>query len=162
MAKVGLFFGSDGGNTKDIAEKIAESLGDVDLFDVSDASVDEFGNYSSIILGTSTWGDGDLQSDWEDFIDELDEVDLNGKTVAVFGLGDQEGYADTFCNAMRAVHDKAVERGAKIVGSWANEGYEFEESESVVDGKFVGLALDEDNQDDLTDERIEAWTSQIK
>ena len=162
MSKIGLFYGSDGGNTKDVAERIAEALGDVDLHDVGDVSKDELNNYTNIILGTSTWGEGDLQSDWEDFIDELDDIDFSGKTVALFGLGDQEGYADTFCNAMRTIYDKVTNKGAKVIGSTSVDGYEYEESNSIIDSKFIGLVIDEDNQDDLSDERIANWVNSIK
>jgi len=103
-----------------------------------------------------------LQSDWEDFFDELDTIDFTGKKVAYFGEGDQVGYPDTFQDAMGMLEEKIVERGGETVGYWSTDGYEFTDSKALRDGKFVGLALDEDNQSDLTDERIKTWVSQLK
>ncbi len=103
-----------------------------------------------------------MQSDWEDFYDELDNIDFTGKKVAYFGSGDQVGYPDTFQDALGILEEKISENGAETVGYWPTEGYEFSESKAVRDGKFVGLALDEDNQSDLTEERIKSWVTQLK
>lgn len=161
---IGIFYGSNGGATEGIAEQIQKVLGlDAQLHDISETDMDQFDNYSHIIIGTSTWGDGDLQDDWDDEFADFEKVDFSGKTLAFFGLGDQEGYGDAFLDAMGTLHDAAVKSGATIVGNdWPADGYEFEESTAIQNGAFVGLALDDDNQDDLTDERIEKWVDIIK
>jgi len=160
MATV-LVYGSSGGNCEGVGEKIAEVL-NIEAQDIADFDVEEFANYDKVILGSSTWGDGDLQDDWEDKWDDFCEVDFSGKTVALFGIGDQEGYEDSFLGAMGTIYEQVSKKGAKIVGHTSTDGYEYEESEAEKDGQFVGLAIDEDNQDDLTDERIEAWVNAIK
>ncbi|NBD33347.1 MAG: flavodoxin FldA [Cyanobacteria bacterium] len=165
MAKIGLFFGSTTGNTQDIAERIQKEFGGdnvVTLHDISEVEEDEFSEYENIIIACPTWDIGQLQSDWEGYYPELDEVDFSGKKVAYFGAGDQEGYADNFQDAMGILESKISELGGKTVGYWSTEGYDFNESQAVKNGKFVGLALDEDNQAELTDERISTWVKQLK
>ncbi len=157
---IGIIYGSSTGNTQSAAEMIAEAFDGAEVLDVAEISPDDLNSYDKLILGTSTWGDGEFQDDWDAF--EWGDVDLNGKTVALFGLGDQESYSEEYCSAMKLLYDEVVKAGASVVGAWENEGYEFEESQSIVDGKFVGLALDADNQDDLTEERIAKWVEIIK
>lgn len=104
-----------------------------------------------------------IQDDWETFYDnELDSIDFSGKKVAYFGEGDQDGYADSFQDAMGMLEEKIAELGGETAGYWSTEGYSFSESKAVRDGKFVGLALDEDNQSELTEERIKRWVAQLK
>ena len=164
MAKIGIFYGSTTGNTENVAEKIKAAFGSetADLHDVASASADELQKYDYLILGTSTWGDGDLQDDWDSFISELDTVDFSEKKVALFGLGDQEMYPDTFVNGMRTIYDKVKEKGATVLGFCSNEGYTFDESTAVKDDSFVGLVIDEDNQAEMTDERVAAWVEKLK
>ena len=163
MQKIGLFYASSTGNTEDIAKSIKEKMSDfdIDLQNVSDCVDDAMNKYDLLIFGISTWGEGDLQDDWEDYIHNLNEHNLMHKTVAMFGLGDQEEYSDNFLDAMGTIYDKVVESGATVVGSWPTDGYDFEESTAVRAGEFVGLALDEDNQDELHDERISKWIELI-
>lgn len=163
MPKIGLFYASSTGNTEDVAKQIKEKLAgfDVDLKNVSDCVDSATKEYDLLIFGVSTWGDGDLQDDWDDYIANLNEENLMNKRVAIFGLGDQEEYCDNFVDAMGTIYDKVVQSGATVVGSWPNDGYDFEESTAIRDGEFVGLALDEDNQDELTDERISQWIELI-
>ncbi len=162
MKTIGLFFGSDGGNTEDVSKKLINILGkdNIDLINVAESDQNEISSYDKLIFASSTWGDGDLQSDWDDFSSKLDEVNFENKTVALLGLGDQESYEDTFCNALALLYDKV--KDAKVVGQTSTEGYEFADSDSVVDGEFIGLVIDEDNQEELTDERLSNWAKQIK
>lgn len=162
--RIGIIYGSTGGATQEIATKIQKELNlDANLIDIADATKETFKEYERFIIGTSTWGDGELQDDWEDNVELFKEADLNGKTIAFFGVGDQESYYDTFVNAMGELYAIAKDNGAEIVGDdWPNEGYDFSESKALVNGCFVGLALDEDNQDDQTDERIKKWIENIK
>ncbi|AFZ48627.1 flavodoxin [Cyanobacterium stanieri PCC 7202] len=165
MAKIGLFYGTQTGNTETIAESIQEALGGdsvVDLHDVADIEVDELANYDCLIIGCPTWNVGELQSDWEGLYEDLDEVNFQGKKVAYFGAGDQIGYADNFQDAMGILEEKISQQGGQTIGYWSADGYDFNESKAFRDGKFVGLAIDEDNQSDLTESRIQSWAAQIK
>ncbi|MEM6423830.1 MAG: flavodoxin FldA [Cyanobacteria bacterium P01_H01_bin.119] len=165
MAKVGLFYGSTTGKTADAAEQIQSALGGddmVDLFEISDKEVSDLAGYDYIIIGCPTWNIGEVQDDWDAVIEDLDEVDFSGKTVAFFGTGDQVGYADNFQDAMGILEEKISGLGGKTVGYWSAEGYEHNESKAMRDGKFCGLALDEDNESDKTESRIETWCTQVK
>ncbi|MBD2365029.1 flavodoxin FldA [Anabaena minutissima FACHB-250] len=161
--KIGLFYGTQTGKTESVAEIIRDEFGDgVTLHDMSQAEAADFEEYQYVIVGCPTWNMGELQSDWEGFFPELDDIDFNGKMVAYFGTGDQMGYADNFQDAIGILEEKISQRGGKTVGYWPTEGYDFNDSKALRNGKFVGLAIDEDNQSDLTDERIKAWVSQLK
>jgi flavodoxin I len=137
---------------------------------VTKATVDDLLKYDALILGTPTLGDGELPGlnsggsaeSWEEFLPKLQGVDLSGKVVALFGLGDQEGYGYEFVDALIFIYDQIIECGATVVGAWPTDGYDFEVSKAIVDGDFVGLVIDHDNQKDLTDERIDAWLEIVK
>ncbi len=161
MKKTAVFYGSNSGAAEDVANRIGEALG-AETFDVANSPTDELANYDNLILGSSTTGIGDLQEDWEDFISEVENADLSGKTVAIFGVGDSESFADSFVGCMEKIYNVVKEKDCKIVGFVDTDGYDFDDSSAVVDGKFVGLPIDEDNQDDLTDERISNWVEAIK
>ncbi len=165
MTKIGLFFGTQTGNTETIAETIQEVFGGdsvVTLHNVVDAGAADLEGYEYLIIGCPTWNVGELQADWEGLYDELDNIDFSGKKVAYFGAGDQIGYADNFQDAMGILEEKISDLGGTTVGYWSTEGYDFSESKAVKNNKFVGLALDEDNQYELTDERINTWVTQLK
>jgi flavodoxin I len=165
MSKIGLFYGTQTGNTETISEAIQTQFGGEDvvtLYDIAEASPEDFGEYSCLIIGCPTWNIGELQADWEGFYDELDAIDFSGKKVAYFGAGDQIGYADNFQDAMGILAEKISSLGGVTVGYWPTAGYDFSASKAVQNGKFVGLALDEDNQPELTNSRIEAWVAQLK
>lgn len=165
MGEIGLFFGSDDGNTERVAHAIQQCLGEalVDVYDIAEVSQLEFIEYRKVILGIPTWDFGQIQSDWEEFWDDIAAVDFTGKQVALFGLGDQFGYGDYFLDAMGMLHDVIVASGAQIVGHWPTEGYEFDASKAEIPGvgKFVGLGIDEDQQEDQTTERLNRWCAQI-
>ncbi len=161
---IGLFYGTDTGNTERVAQQIADAFGDVDLHDVATASADAFAGYRHIILGQPTWYYGELQSHWEDFWPQFESADFTGKTVALFGLGDQHDYSEYFLDAMGMMHEVVLAKGGRVVGYWSTNGYEFDESKALTpDGKqFVGLGIDEDQQAELTAGRIEKWVAQVK
>ncbi len=165
MAQIGLFFGSDEGNSERVAYRIQKRLGEdvVDVHDIADVTQLDFANYDKIILGIPTWDFGQIQSDWEEFWDDIGAVDFSGKVVGFFGLGDQFGYGDYFLDAMGMLHDVVIQTGPEIIGHWSTEGYEFDASKAEIPGagKFVGLALDEDQQENLTAERLDRWCAQI-
>ena len=160
MGKTIVVYGSSTGTCEAIAGKIAEKLG-VEAINVSDLTADVIAENDNLLIGTSTWGAGELQDDWYDGVDTLKGADLSGKVVAVFGCGDSASYSDTFCGAMKELYDAAKAGGATVVGEVDIDGYTFDDSDAVVDNKFVGLALDDINEDDKTDSRIDAWLEQI-
>ena len=164
MVKIGLFYGSTTGNTQKVAEIIAEAFGrvEVDLHDVRKASADDLEKYDVLILGTSTWQWGGLQDEWANFEDALDEVDLDDKKIALFGVGDQKRYPDHFVDGIGLLYDGIISGGAEVIGKWPVEGYQFNESAAQIEDEFVGLALDEDNESDKTPERVKKWVSQLK
>lgn len=161
MSNTAIFFGSTTGNTESVAKQIAELL-DAATFNVADEPTDELENHSLLIFGTSTWGIGDLQDDWEGFVAELEGANLEGKTIAIFGLGDADSYADSFVDGMKIIYDAVEGKGCKIIGFVDTDGYEYDSSAAEVNGKFIGLPLDEDNESDKTEERIKNWVEQIQ
>ena len=161
--RVGIIYGSTTGNTDSAAQILKDSLqglGEVETQDIADRGTGSLADYDLIVLGSSTWGDGEMQDDWEG-LESLEGIDLTGKMVAVFGMGDQEEYSDTFVDAIGILAQSAEQRGARLIGAWPVEGYDFSESAAVRDGVFLGLALDDDNQADLTGERLEKWAEQL-
>jgi flavodoxin I len=164
MQSVGIFYGSSTGNTETAAKLIVKELGSdiATALDVAKAKASDLESFTNIIFGASTWGDGDIQDDFEDFLDEIASANLAGKKVAIFGLGDQDMYPDSFVDAIGDIYNKLQGKACEIVGAVSTDGYEFDESRAVIDGKFAGLPLDEENQDDLTHERITKWVDQLK
>jgi flavodoxin I len=172
MAKIGIFFGSDTGNTRRVAKSISKKLGDdaAEPVNVNKATVEDVLKYDALIFGTPTLGDGELPGvasggsaeSWEEFLPKLKGADFNGKVVALFGLGDQEGYGHEFVDALIFLYDVAIENGATVVGAWSTDGYTFEASKAIVDDQFVGLVIDHDNQKDLTEERVDEWLEIVK
>jgi flavodoxin I len=161
---IAIIYGSNGGATEGVAKMIKDKLAlEVDLLDIGRIKMDKLSEYSHLILGTSTWGEGELQDDWDDAFDEFQSVEFGGKTVAFFGLGDQEGYSENFLDGMGLLHGVALTNGASIVGDGlSSDSYDFDESLAVKNDTFVGLAIDEDNQDELTQERVDAWVEIIR
>lgn len=157
---VAVIYGSAMGNTESAANIIANKLGISDVLNIANIDADKINSYDKLICGTSTWGSGDLQDDWDGF--DFSGLSLSGKVVAVFGMGDSESYSDTYCGGMGKLAQNLKDAGATLVGEVSTDGYNFEASDAVVDGKFVGLALDNDNQEDQTEARIDAWIAQIK
>ncbi len=157
-----IFFGSNTGNCEYIAKKIAKKLGEIDIYNLDKTKISKINDYDKIILGASTWGDGELNDDWESAWDDFQELNLSNKTIALFGLGDQESYCDEFSNAIGIIYDHLKTTDAKIVGFTSAEGYYHDYSKAQLDDKFVGLVIDEDNQSDLTDKRIDDWINDIK
>ncbi len=172
MNKIGIFFGTDTGSTRLIAKKIYSMLGE-GLADkpknINRASVSELLQYQGLILGTPSYGKGDLpglatgcvEANWAEFMPLLDGADFSGKRVAIFGLGNQERYSDRFNSSMMHLYRRFLGYGAEVIGQWSTEGYTFNHSHAVIDDKFVGLALDQRTQPHLTDERLKLWLAEI-
>jgi len=161
---IGILFGSTTGNTEDAARQIHQAFGDTadQPRDIAEVTAKEIAAYAHLILGASTWGAGDLQDDWQASLGKFDGIDLNKKKVAIFGLGDQFGYSDTFVDGMCDIAEKVRSRGAEIVGKVSTGGYEFAGSRAVEGGEFLGLPLDVENQNDKTNERVAEWVEALK
>jgi len=163
--KIGLFYGSTTCYTEIAAEKIQAQIGCdlIALNNIKDVPLKDVTNYDLLIFGISTWDYGELQEDWESHWEELATIDLSNKVIALYGMGDQIGYSEWFQDALGMLHSVVTEQGAHTIGYWPNKGYEFTASKALTDDKkhFVGLALDEDNQYNLSDERINDWCQQI-
>ena len=167
MDKIGIFYGSTTGNTETIAEKIQEKMGgeQVDIYDIDGVTIETVNQYSNIVFAIPTWDIGQLQEDWEDWIDNLDsdEFAIENKKFAFFGVGDQEGYPDTFGDAIGIIYNKLKEKKASLViDQWPIESYTFDESVALQNGYFIGMMIDEDNQPELTDERVDQWVAEAK
>ena len=167
MAKVGLFYGTETGNTRKVGKMIAKEFGGDDvvkLHSTAKATAEELGQYDSLIFGMPTLGDGEMENSFKAFIEKhFGDVNLSSKTVALYGLGDQNGYGHEFLDGMAFVYEKVKTKGAKIVGSWSTEGYEFTKSKALLDDdNFFCLAIDEDNQSDETKSRVKQWVAQIR
>lgn len=165
MGSIGIFFGSDTGNTENIARMIQQQLGInvADIYDIAKSSKEDLEKYDRLLLGIPTWYYGEAQCDWDDFFPTLEDIDFSDKIVALFGCGDQEDYAEYFCDAMGILRDIIEPKGATLVGYWPTTGYHFEESKGLVDDNhFIGLAIDEDRQPELTAERVDDWVKHIR
>ncbi|MES2621085.1 MAG: flavodoxin [Bacteroidota bacterium] len=167
MAQIGLFYGTDTGNTERVAKRIKELLqaklgeGSIDLLEIYKKKKEDMAKYESLILGMPTWYDGELQGDWEEYISEMEQIDFSGKQVAFFGLGDQYGYASYFCDALGVFAEIVEKKGGKLIGFMSAAGFEHDFSKAQRGEQFVGLCLDTDNQDDLTEPRIQQWVEQV-
>lgn len=162
MKKTVIIYGTSTGTCEDLAARIGAKLGVDNVINVTDLDDSVIANNDNLILGTSTWGAGEVQDDWYDGLKVIKNADLSGKTVALFACGDSESYPDTFVGGMLEIYNAVKQAGANVIGAVATDGYTFDDSESIVDGKFVGLALDEVNEDSKTDERIDNWVAEIK
>lgn len=165
MKKYGLIYGSATGNTRRIAQAIATEL-DIekeDIYDVTAVSPDVLALYDTLILGTSTWGDGEVEDDWYDMLAGISAIDLSDKKIALFGCGD-ETMSETFCNGVGQLYKEFGKTGAKFIAPFNTTGYHYNHSSAInpVDGVAVGLLLDEVNHPELTEERIKDWVELIK
>ena len=160
MKKTVVVYGSSTGTCEAIAEKIGARLG-AEVMNVQDLTQTVVEASDNLVLGTSTWGAGELQDDWYDGLNVLKGANLQGKTIALFGCGDSQSYSDTFVGGIGELYDGLKASGAIFVGSVPTEGYTFDDSSAVVNGQFVGLPLDDVNEDDKTDARIDAWVELI-
>lgn len=164
MQKIGIFYGSSTGNSELAAKQIQKEFGaDIaTVIDVSSAKAADVEQFSNLIFGCSTLEIGELEYDFDDFMPELKAANLKGKKVAIFGLGDQESYPNSFVDAIGLIYEILTEKECEVVGKTSTEGYDYDESRGEVDGQFMGLALDDDSQDDLTEERIKKWVEKLK
>ena len=157
MKTVGIFFGTTGGKTQEVADIIAAKLGDAQVFDVANG-VAEMEVFDNIIMASPTYGAGELQDDWASVIDEVADMDFSGKVVALVGVGDAAIFGGNYVEALKHLYDAVQPKGAKIVGFTSTDGYDFEASEAVIDGdKFMGLAVDASFDTDEITSKVEDW-----
>ncbi|WP_300699505.1 flavodoxin FldA [Bacteroides sp.] len=164
MKKIGVFYGSSTGTCEDLAYQIAEKMNipQSDVYSADKLSNDLIKEYDLLILGTSTWGDGELQDDWYDAVKVMKTADLSFKSIALFGCGDSESYCDTFCDGIGLLYEELKDSNCSFLGNKVStNGYSYSSSIAVVDGSFVGLALDEVNESNKTAERIATWTTEL-
>jgi len=164
MKKTAIFYSFNTKNSSKVAEKIKKAYGESEIDSVNAEELDEeqFLAYDNLVLSVPTWFDGELPNYWDEFVPALEDLNLKGKTVAIFGLGDQKGYPQNFGDAIGIMADLVEKQGAKVVGETETKGYVFEKSRGVKNNKFVGLMIDEENQGNLTDERVDDWVKTIK
>lgn len=163
METIGIFYGSTYGMTAKIAEKVKKAFGrsKVEVFNIKSASIEDMKKYKNLIFGTSAWGIGEMQDDWEYFIDNLPLLDFSDRKIALFGLGDQKEYPESFVDGLGTLYCRLPDKSC-VVGHTSTDGYDFYFSLADKDGKFIGLVVDEHNQKNLTDERIKKWVDQLK
>lgn len=164
-ATIGLFYGSSTCYTEIVADKLRQRLGEesVDVYNIAEQPLVNAEFYQFLIMGIPTWDYGELQEDWEEIWDDIDDVNFSGRKVALYGLGDQIGYPEWFLDAMGFLHHKLKKLDADMVGYWPNQGYDFEGSKALTEDQqhFVGLALDDENQFEQTDEKLDQWLDQV-
>lgn len=163
MEAIGLFYGTTYGMTEKSAEKIKKAFGNakVDLYNLAHASIDDMKKYKNLIFGTSAWGIGEMQDEWEMFIDNLSDIDFSGRKLALFGLGDQKEYPESFVDGLGTLYCRLPDKSG-VVGSWPIEGYNFYFSLANKDGEFIGLVLDDHQQKEMSEQRIKKWVAQLK
>lgn len=165
MKKIGIFYGSDTGNTEKIAKLIQKKIGKhiCEIFDISNESISAVKLFDILIFGIPTWYYGELQCDWEDVLPNLKKIDLQKKTVALFGCGDQEDYTEYFCDAIGLLYNILKKKNMKFIGQWPIKNYYFESSKAQKNKThFYGLTIDEDRQPELTTARIQKWVESLK
>lgn len=164
--KLGLFYGSSTGNTEAVAYQMKEEFNnysdwEVTVHNIGETTPELMLQYNYMIMGIPTWNTGELQDDWAIFLPKIADMNFNGKKVAVFGLGDQNGYGYNFLDAVGILSDELMKSGADLNGLWSNEKYEFEESKARIEEFFLGLGVDQEGQSEMTDARVKAWIKEV-
>lgn len=164
MKKIALIYSFNTKNTAQVAKQVIEIYGKTEIEEINAEKIngDIFISFERLILGVSTWFDGELPNYWDEFVPELETLDLKGKKIAIFGNGDQVGYPENFVDGIGILAEILIKQGAAIIGKTSAEGYKFERSRALKDGKLLGLAIDFENQGSLNNKRIKAWVEQLK
>jgi flavodoxin I len=165
MSKTGIIYSFKSTKTAKVADKIIQEFGtdmNIQKVDAEELNEELFLSFNNLILGVPTWFDGELPIYWDEFVPALEDMDLKGQTIAIFGLGNQTEYPENFGDAVGIMAELVAERGAKLVGLTSIEGYSYESSRAVVDDKFLGLVLDQETQPRLTKERLAEWVKDLK
>lgn len=164
MSKTAIIYSFNTKKTAKIADRIAEEFGknDLEVLNAEEITEELFLSYDYLILGVPTWFDGELPNYWDEFVPALEDLDLKGKKIALYGLGDQKGYPENFLDGMGIMAEILEEQGASLVGFTSTEGYAFEHSRAEREGHFAGLAIDYENQGSKNKERVASWVTQLK
>ncbi|MFI3240020.1 MAG: flavodoxin [Bacteroidales bacterium] len=162
MTKIGIFYGSSTGITRKISLELAEILeiSYCDIHNIAKVSISDLLSYDLLLLGSSTWGSGDLQDDWEKFLPRLEQENLSDKTIGIYGSGD-ETMQFTFCDAVGILYERLQQTGAKFIEGIDADPYIFSTSAALINGKYVGLLLDNINQPDQTHNRLIQWSKKV-
>lgn len=167
LQAVGLFYAPTGGSVHKVAKRLKQQLGEhevkVDMWYIGDITPDKLSDYHNLIfvsstLGRDTW-ENDENDEWAAFMPELEKVDFAGRQVALVGLGNHVAYPNNFVDGMAALAGLVEKNGGNLIGKTEPDYYTFTMSRAVQDGVFVGLPLDEDNEPEKTDGRIQRWLS---
>lgn len=163
MKKIGLFYATKADKTSWVAEKIRKAFGEnANAVPVENAWQNDFEAYDNLIVGASTWFDGELPTYWDELLPALESLNLKGKKIALFGLGDQVRYPDNFADGLGILAEVFEKEGATLVGFTSIEGYTFRESRALRDDKWCGLVVDLDNHSEEAEKRINDWCKQVK
>ncbi|QIA08225.1 flavodoxin [Draconibacterium halophilum] len=164
MSKTAIIYSYNTQKSKKVAEKVIAAFGEkeIEAVNAEELNKEVLDKYNNFILSAPTWFDGELPNYWDEFVPDLEEMDLSKKKFAIFGLGDQKGYAENFCDAIGLLAEILEECGATIVGHTSTEGYTYESSRAQRGDSFVGLAIDQENQARQTKKRVESWVEQLK
>jgi flavodoxin I len=164
MSKTGIFYSFNTKKSKLVAEKIIDAFGkdNLEINNTEDINEKTFLKYDNLILSVPTWFDGELPNYWDEFVPAIEDMDLNGKKVAMFGLGNQRDYSENFVDGIGILGELLEERGAKLIGFTSTKGYEYESSKAERGDQFCGLAIDQDTQAKLTNKRVKDWVEQVK
>lgn len=165
MNRTAIIYSYNSTKTAKAAEKIKEAFGagvNIETVNAEDLTEEIFLSFTNLILGVPTWFDGELPNYWDEFVPALEDLNLTGKTIAIFGLGNQVEYPENFGDAVGIMAELVQERGAKVVGFTSTEGYKFESSKALIGSQFTGLLLDQETQPRQSKERIEKWVADLK
>ncbi|MFW5691637.1 MAG: flavodoxin [Chloroflexota bacterium] len=166
MPKIGLFYGSSTGNTEAVSYMIKEEFDKIDNWDcevhnIGATTPEKMQEYNYLIMGVPTWNTGEMQDDWDIFLPNFASMNMSGKKVALFGLGDQNGYGFNFLDALGILGNEVMKAGGEVWGMWKTDTYQFEESRAQVEDHFLGLGVDQEGQQDMTTKRIKSWVQQV-
>ncbi|MEN8155584.1 MAG: flavodoxin [Bacteroidota bacterium] len=166
MKRSAIIYSFNTKNTGIVAEQIHKAFNDVEMememVNAETLTEELFASFDQIIMGTATWFDGELPNHWDEFVPAMEELDMKGKKIALFGLGDQKGYPENFIDGVGLLAEILEGQGAILTGFTSVEGYEFESSRAQRGDQFAGLAIDYENQGSMIKERINGWVEQLK
>jgi len=163
MSKTGLFYSFNTNKTSRVAERIKDAFGEknIEAVNVEEVTAEQFKSFDNIICGVPTWFDGELPNYWDEFVPDIEDMDLKGKKIALYGLGDQKGYPENFLDGMGILADIFEQQGARLVGFTSTEGYSFESSRAQRGDQFCGLGIDFESQSSMNEERVNNWVDQL-
>lgn len=165
--QVGIFYAPSGGSVQKVARQIKQKLAEVqpDMQVISDIVPLQLLDYHNLILvcstlGRNTW-EMEQKDPWSSFLPKMLRIRLDGRKVALVGLGDHVSYPNNFVDGMGILGQTVEEIGGKLIGATPTRDYIFNDSRALRDGKFIGLPLDEDYEAEKTEERLNGWISNI-